>query len=165
MKKGIMNTRYQEGVTARQRGYSKLENPCEQATADWAWWMAGWNDEDMGIAAEDPALALESLQRDFQVKFSPEQMQRMKQMYTVERVSSLNIARAFGLTDQGVTLRLRRMGVEIRKPGEHRKISNWHCRKIADMQDSGMPRWEIAAKYKVSESTIFTAIRRARKTA
>lgn len=160
-----MNKHYQDGVTARQRGYSKMENPCAPATAGWAWWMAGWNDEDTGIAAEDPAVALESLQRDFKVKFTPDQMQRMKQMYVVERLDSRRIAQVFGLTDQGVTLRLRRMGVKIRKSGARKKVSDWHCRKIAGMQASGMHHWEMAAQYKVSERTICTALKRARKSA
>lgn len=39
---------YEDGVRHRQANKSKLLNPHAYMTKLWAWWCAGWNDQDLG---------------------------------------------------------------------------------------------------------------------
>lgn len=38
---------YYSGRKARKRKRGQCENPNPYMTGAWAWWLAGWNDEDM----------------------------------------------------------------------------------------------------------------------
>lgn len=40
---------YALGIDAVRRNRSKLTNPYAYMTQAWAWWLAGWNDEDIKI--------------------------------------------------------------------------------------------------------------------
>lgn len=45
-----MSIPYEQGRAARASCASKLANPYTTYSKLWAWWMAGWNDQDMEIA-------------------------------------------------------------------------------------------------------------------
>lgn len=51
MKRKLHNTEcqavYQAGIVARSKKIHKNNCPHDWATQLWAWWLAGWNDEDM----------------------------------------------------------------------------------------------------------------------
>ncbi len=41
---------YFEGIKAREEGKSKMSVPYGYMTADWAWFLGGFNDCDLGLA-------------------------------------------------------------------------------------------------------------------
>lgn len=43
---------YNRGHRVRSNNGAKQQNPYKYGTANWAWWLAGWNDRDMGYPLE-----------------------------------------------------------------------------------------------------------------